>query len=637
MILSVPNLCGGTSRRFFIAVFATLLLATLSAYSSGLNNGFLLDDEVLIVNNPYIKNPALWGRIFTTGIFHFRSRSPAESCEYYRPLQSLSFAFDYAVWGLNPLGYRVTNIILHACNSFLIFALIFLLLKDPVISFIASVLFSVHPIHAALVTFVSGRSNLLETFFMLSSLLALILFLQKRGRIYFFLSPALFAFALVSREGALLLPLFAVFILFFLRAGRKEFVSCLIPFLSVSAIYIILRRNFFPCDKLGLGLFLSFENILYFLKSLYSYIAQLIMPCGLRPVIFARFPLSMMLLGALSVIFIVHAIARVLLRDRPAILSVFLFLSGMLPLIALKDNVRYFGCILSEHYVYMASAGFFAYLASIFRHKDNRINAFSAAVFLLVFSSYALINFFVNFRYSENRAFYEYVLSVNPENIFVRVNLGNSYLENRMYLQAQKEAEAVLLAEPRAWDAYLLLGNIWKERNNTAEAEKYYRKSLEYNPGSAEALNNLGLIYLRQGAKDEALEFFGEAYKRDPEFIVAARNLADLLFERGRLDEAKDIYEKILRYNLKAADVYVRIGVIDARDGNNEAAEINLKKALKVDSASFDALNNLGALYANRGNYREAVLYWEKALRVKPGNAQVRKNLDYLKEALNKK
>ena len=230
----------GRGAFFFIAILSLL------AYLQSLDNELVMDDRGILMGNTLIhdlKNLAeiigsnYWGEVKLTG--------------EYRPLVIASFALEYALWGENPLGYHVVNVLLHGCNSLLVLWLGLYLLRSRSMGTGAALLFALHPIHTEAVNPVVGRCDLLSTLFFLLSLL---LFLQwrrgegrgERERLCLFAAWFSYFLALLAKESAILLPL----ILFLLEIFRKgeEKGSLRIPslapyigFLGAGACYFSLR------------------------------------------------------------------------------------------------------------------------------------------------------------------------------------------------------------------------------------------------------------------------------------------------------------------------------------------------------------------------------------------------------------
>ncbi|MCS7079588.1 MAG: tetratricopeptide repeat protein [Chloracidobacterium sp.] len=130
-------------------------------YANTLANGFTYDDTPIIVNNPAIRSLTDAPRLFLSGYWDHRQAGLSN----YRPLFAVTLAVDYAVWGLRPAGYHLTNILLHACNVGWLFYLLRAYRVAPTISALAALIFAVHPVHTEAVANVVGRAELLGMFF----------------------------------------------------------------------------------------------------------------------------------------------------------------------------------------------------------------------------------------------------------------------------------------------------------------------------------------------------------------------------------------------------------------------------------------------------------------------------------------
>ncbi|MCZ7584227.1 MAG: hypothetical protein M5R36_13310 [Deltaproteobacteria bacterium] len=142
-------------------LFALLLmLAAVSAltYWNSLSGEFVWDDINLIVYDYQIRDLSFLPDIFTRDFFGFQDN--ARKYGYYRPVITISYMIDYALWGLNPTGYHLTNILTHlGAVVFLFFILLRLFRGRALAPFLASLLFAVHPIHTESVTWIAGRTD----------------------------------------------------------------------------------------------------------------------------------------------------------------------------------------------------------------------------------------------------------------------------------------------------------------------------------------------------------------------------------------------------------------------------------------------------------------------------------------------
>jgi hypothetical protein len=167
-----------------IIIAASVALITFAVFLPALQNEFVnWDDNVYVYENSFIRT--VNAKLFKSAFLGFYASN-------WHPLTWLSHAMDYAIWGLNPLGHHLTNIILHAFNVLIVVFLVTRLtevvkktathnrlsgtfLNDRTILITATVtglLFGLHPVHVESVVWVAERKDLLCASFLLLSLTA---------------------------------------------------------------------------------------------------------------------------------------------------------------------------------------------------------------------------------------------------------------------------------------------------------------------------------------------------------------------------------------------------------------------------------------------------------------------------------
>lgn len=157
-----------------------LALAGIMAYANSWFNPFIWDDEQFIFKNQYVLEFDL-PNLLTQSITH----GAGIVSNYYRPLTSVSFAIDHAIWGLRPFGFHLTNTWLHIASGLLLFWLLKKLFSLWQVKtgawppFILSLLFLIHPLQTEAVTYINSRGDSLFTFWLM---LALVLFAHSFGR-----------------------------------------------------------------------------------------------------------------------------------------------------------------------------------------------------------------------------------------------------------------------------------------------------------------------------------------------------------------------------------------------------------------------------------------------------------------------
>ncbi len=232
------NSRGTTGSRNTIIWFNVLIVACASvAYSNGITNGFTYNDQWMILNNPAIRDLS----------------SLVSSLHLYRPVRLLTYAVDYQFWGLNPIGYHLSSLLLHAICSVLVFYVARVVIQNDLGALIAAVLFSVHPITTEAVDNISSRPDILGAIF---SLLAFYCYVKRRRSRLFLLAVApLHILAFMSKEViAVSLPImFIIHDVWFNRDNddRLSF-KRLLPSLAFVAISMLAIGGAFIEMRLGL-------------------------------------------------------------------------------------------------------------------------------------------------------------------------------------------------------------------------------------------------------------------------------------------------------------------------------------------------------------------------------------------------
>ena len=200
----------GTRKWYWI--LAVVLALSVLSYANSLQNEFVFDDILVIVENPGIRGVEKLPRLL--GI-NARKLS-------YRPIRMISYALDYTLneklWyyfgnyqgsekGLNPLGFHISNIAFHIITSFLVFLVVFRLAGSCRVAFLASAIFALHPVHTDSVTYLSGRRDILCALFYLLGFYCFLRYRQNNKLFFIIAAFVFYVFSLGSKEMGVTLPM----------------------------------------------------------------------------------------------------------------------------------------------------------------------------------------------------------------------------------------------------------------------------------------------------------------------------------------------------------------------------------------------------------------------------------------------
>src|SRR5262249_48983466 len=167
------------TRSKSLLLFLFILFTTLLCYWNSLLGEFVGDDHIVVERNRDIRSLSYIPKLFHQNYWG----EGYEDQGNYRPLTNVSFAVNYAVGGLEPFGYHLLNVLLHAANGALVFLLIRRYTKHEYLSLAAALLFIVHPVHVEAVSQIAGRTELLAGVFCLLSWFSYIN--KERGKRYY--------------------------------------------------------------------------------------------------------------------------------------------------------------------------------------------------------------------------------------------------------------------------------------------------------------------------------------------------------------------------------------------------------------------------------------------------------------------
>src|SRR5262245_28932796 len=225
-----------------VLVPGLFLLGALLAFSTNLNSYFLSDDFVQIGKVLRGDFSVAWGQAHGG---------------FFRPLFILSYIIDSRIWHDRQIGYHLTNVIVHALNSFLLFRIGLKLFRNSSLEVTSvraaaaasAALFLLHPSHTEAVTWISGRADLISTFFCLASLLSFCVYANAGRSIHLLLVLAFSLLALLAKESAVCLP----FLILITGASLSQRRAALIAFGGSGAILVafILLRAWFLGSIIG--------------------------------------------------------------------------------------------------------------------------------------------------------------------------------------------------------------------------------------------------------------------------------------------------------------------------------------------------------------------------------------------------
>ncbi|MDD4941721.1 MAG: hypothetical protein PHS64_05040 [Candidatus Omnitrophica bacterium] len=512
-----------------IAVVVLLAAAGLAVYAPSVHNGFLMDDVHVVYQNPLIRNVSFILPCFLRPFLKF----------YYRPVTHLSFMADYGIWKLDPFGYHLTSVILHICNSCLVFFLLFLLWNDIRVACIAGLLFAVHPAAGIPVNYIADRSNLLSALFMLSALISFLSAFKFRNNRFIIPGFVFFVFALLSHEISVVFPayLVCIFAAMYDRRHVGKMAGIAAGAVCIAAAYFLIRMSIlhYGAAAGNRDIFVSWQGASSFFFMAVRYMRLVAYPreSVLIYTIGPEFVSGMK--GAMYAVFGIGVAGCAILayrRWRGVWFGLSWFIAGILPLYYLMFSRPEMGLIMQDNWGYVPSIGLIAVFSFILAkaRRIARLHVWLALV-LAVVLSYGSMSRAHSALWKDELTYCSYWLGKVPHNPYAFNTLGALYGRAGDYVTAKEYflrgvdcfrgkgpsgRNDEILAGPLTAILYNNLGMVAEKEGDIAAAVGYYQSAVLVDEQNARAHARLAMIYASMKDENKASFHKAEAMRIDP-------------------------------------------------------------------------------------------------------------------------
>lgn len=507
---------------------AVLFFLTSLVYAGSLANGFVYDDELQILENPFVLNPTLWQRIFLVSVRSYRGTH----VDYYRPLQIFLYSLLYRIAGPNPGVFHLFHLLLYGATVWLTFKIGRALLQNELAAFFGALLWALHPLHVEAVAWLASSPEIGFAFFYLW---AFLLFLraekaQEHQNVRHTLAALVYLPALFFKEMALSFPLLLVVHWFF------------VPGRSTGADWLRRLLHGIPyCLAVGVELAIRNAVVGHFaLPSRRSNIVQLsgaaagllgehtrlfFWPTHLN--VFRAFDVSSSLHSPWVWVTLLVAALTLVLRRREPLLG-FLLIWWAVTLLPALD-IRYLSYpLLAERFSYLPSVGLCVAIAFVGflwlpRHAPSwvvpRVVVAGLAVIAVCWGAQT-IRAIPHWR--ETEILVQYSIKQSPDAAPLHVIQGLVLQYRRGDIEgAVREYQTALRlnaasprpAAPIAYNCYLSLGEIALAQGRREEAAGYFERATRLIPDVSDAYVYLGTLYFPNGDYAKAAEYFSQAVK----------------------------------------------------------------------------------------------------------------------------
>ncbi|MFC2171361.1 tetratricopeptide repeat protein [Acidobacteriota bacterium] len=637
---------GLKARAARIVLPISIAILSLGIYWNSLDNEFVFDDVPIIVENPLVSQAGKTREIFTSNYW-----APHTSTNLYRPLTICTLSLNFKMGQLAPFSYHLTNMILHAAASVLVYFCLLILFRSRPAAYAAGLLFAAHPIHVEAVTPAVGRSECLAGALFFGALLAYLASASRRSLPWMAASLILFFAATLSKESALAFPAIVLLCewIYPRRDGRRRYAGAL-PFFMLSGVSLALRIAFLGDDFFHSAIaFIDnpaaklpfIERLFTSVTVMFQYLKLLAVPVKLSAdYSFAQVePVhSFFSEGFLLASALLAGLVAVAFFARHRFPEGLFGLAFMALTYGPASNLLIpSGTIMAERLMYVPSLGFCAIvggaLGRLFLWGGRQGKAATVLSLALVLFLYSAKVMSRNEDFKNNTTLFEKTVVTSPRSAKMQLYYGDLLSKTGRYGEAQRHLDTAIRILPESaltqnlFGAHLgrigdyeraaghfrtavrlnpdhpechrNLGNAYRFTGRLSDSIAELRRAIELRPHYPEALCDLGLSLLLKGDPVEAERVLKQAVEQRAPYFEAEYNLGRALEAQKRYAEAEGAYRKAWGIHPQRREAGLSLAfTLEAQGRRMEAVEV-IRSVLTLKPADFDARMELARLLAD--------------------------------------
>ncbi len=631
----------GNLRRHLPLILA-MLVSGLAATAFGwrtLDAGFIMGDDQRFVTDHFLVNhPSIPNAWTLLTIPHG---------DLYQPIPMLSFQANYAAAshsasGVSPVGFHLTNVVLHAINAMLAVLLAAALSRRVLFSGLTGILFATHPMAMETVAWVSGRMILLATLF---ALVVLILAVRRPRSVSGVWGISITLSWIVSLASKVL-PTVPIVAYAFDRASHRTgdrkatwtyAALFAVGIAAVGAMSILTHAEGFTS-----GMHTSVSgSAKSLLLAASQYVDQYFVPTRLSPwtpplqdvawndsrviVAFAKLGLLLALI--------------VILRKRAPIITAGLLAFALLlaPFLVASLARRLF---VADRYMYLPMIGLHlavvetiaGIVGRLKKHQNQQEPAVSHADWIAAVPLVALavwwftiaINLAPVWRNTVTYA--ERVVECFPNEPDAHNELARAFL----FVDRPADALSIAMGASNRWPENPRLiaqvGESQSRLGDHASALIAFDQALKATPDHTRTRYLRAVTLQALGRRDDAKAAFQSLITDQPEFLPAYGALARIYQAVGNTADLRSVLQKAIQINPHHRDNTFELAMLDYTAGRLDEAERGFRRLVELNPADAPALLNLGAVLARMGRNIEAVRCYDRLLTANPRETAARFN-----------
>ena len=614
----MPSLRTSLPIKYYIIIVISILFV----YGQSVRFGFVNydDDELIYHNEAFLSQ---WNNIGTGFTAHAFIGAGGGSI-YYRPMLVATFIIDYHIWKLNPFGYHLTNLLLHAITALVLFAFLRPLFRNDLIAFFGTLIFSLHPIQTESVEWIAGRNDVLLGLFIVLMIYFYCKSQQNIGpkKIYHLLSVVSFTLAIFTKESAafylLLLPMYDFCFTqtpwktkeLFRASTFKRF----LPFAGIMFLYLIIRWNIFGAligaeQMYGKGKPLP-DRLFRLPGIILEHIQLVLAPFNLSvthpltDIMWLQQPWYFVSIIAVCTYF--YFTWKSMRNNRIICFGLLWFACGLLPVLNLIPMPK----PILEHRLYVPMIGAAIAIAyGIHSLNFRRLQPQHKIVFLSIVSTMLALMSYTRLPVWQNGiTLFEDATAKSPNDLHANYSLAHAYFDAKQYPETIRALNRYFELAPGDLRAYRFLRETFYVTGRKRDVAAICNKMIELDPHTAQRYIETGVIYEELSAPDTAIMFYQRALAIDPSNPVVYFRMGINEEKLQHVATAEQLYQKYCGLNPTDATAYVQLSNLYIRQNKILPSIQVLENGLRCIKPSKEYLMQLLKLYQVVGASEKAQL-----------------------------
>jgi len=608
---------------------AIVVVVTLVAFFPSLRGDFLhWDDDKNFIENPAYRGLALenlkW--MFTT--FHMG---------HYHPLTWMTLGADYVVWGMNPLGYHLTALLLHAAVAVLLYGVLLALLglagrPDSRIPAAVGALFAaIHPLRVESVAWITERRDVLCGVFTLLSVLFYLKRVEeeRQGRtrnLWLILSLAAFGASLLSKALSIALP--AVLLILdlyplrrFAPGSRARILLEKLPYALLScadAVIMIFAMKGIDAVRSSTSYNLI-ERIVQSAYGLCFYVVKTAWPSGLAPLYPVDPKMNPLALPYLAAMAATVAIVVLLVLRRKswpwaaaAGAAYAILVSPVLGLVVTGRQIA------ADRYTYLALLPASALLAGGLCRLDGRRARFATLASAAALLFLGALTFRQSGFWRDSITLWTREIDLEPSCALAWQNRGCAHLARGNLSSALADLSRSLALDPQPTSAWHDRGTVRSMLGDHEGAIEDFTHAIQLDPGLGPTFAARAVSRMRLGRLDPALADSEEAVRLDPKIAVTFASRGQVRFARRDYRGAVEDYTRAIQAAPTSPEMHGNRGLAHSEMGDYRQAVRDFTRSLELRPSHVDTRVRRAIAYTFLNDPRAALADYDEVLRARP-------------------